>query len=301
MKTLLILVKRNMKLFFKDKGLFLTSLITPLILLVLYITFLGNVYEDTFIMNVPSNVVLSKKLVNGLVGSQLIASILSVSCVTVSFCSNFLMVQDKANGTIKDLTIAPVKSKTLSLGYYIASLISSLIICLTETAICLIYLAIVGWYLSVSDVLLVVLDVFLLVMFGTAISSVINYFLTSQGQISAVGTIVSSGYGFICGAYMPISTFSSGLQKALSFLPSTYGTSLIKNHCMNSAVNELEKEGVPKETVNALRDAFDLNLYFFDNKVSIGVMYLIIISSILLLITTYVLIYKFHKKMVKCN
>ncbi|MDY2612743.1 MAG: hypothetical protein SOV77_01780 [Lachnospiraceae bacterium] len=42
------LVKRNIKLYFKDKGMFFTSLITPLILLVLYGTFLSNVYEDTF-------------------------------------------------------------------------------------------------------------------------------------------------------------------------------------------------------------------------------------------------------------
>ena len=42
------LIKRNMKLYFKDKGMFLTSLITPLILLVLYGTFLRNVYEDIF-------------------------------------------------------------------------------------------------------------------------------------------------------------------------------------------------------------------------------------------------------------
>ena len=48
MKELKALVKRNTKLFFKDKGMFFTSLITPLILLVLYSTFLGNVYEDTF-------------------------------------------------------------------------------------------------------------------------------------------------------------------------------------------------------------------------------------------------------------
>ena len=38
------LVKRNTKLFFKDKGMFFTSLITPVILLVLYATFLAGVY-----------------------------------------------------------------------------------------------------------------------------------------------------------------------------------------------------------------------------------------------------------------
>ena len=42
------LIKRNVKMFFKDKGTFFTSLITPIILLVLYVTFLYNVYEDSF-------------------------------------------------------------------------------------------------------------------------------------------------------------------------------------------------------------------------------------------------------------
>ena len=50
MNSLSFLIKRNIKLFFKDKGVFFTSLITPLILLVLYVTFLGNVYKDSFYM-----------------------------------------------------------------------------------------------------------------------------------------------------------------------------------------------------------------------------------------------------------
>ena len=47
MKIFLAMLKRNVKSFFKDKGLFFTSLITPLILLVLYATFLSNVYSDS--------------------------------------------------------------------------------------------------------------------------------------------------------------------------------------------------------------------------------------------------------------
>ena len=42
------LIRRNCKLFFKDKGMFFTSLITPVILLVLYATFLAKVYRDSF-------------------------------------------------------------------------------------------------------------------------------------------------------------------------------------------------------------------------------------------------------------
>ena len=114
MKTTLYLIKRNIKLFFKDKGMFFTALITPAILLVLYATFLSNVYEDSFTSNFPPQIQLSEDIINGLVGGQLISSLLAVSCITVAFCSNFLMVQDKANGTIKDLLITPVKPAKLS-------------------------------------------------------------------------------------------------------------------------------------------------------------------------------------------
>lgn len=92
MKIVFILIKRNVKLFFKDKGMFFTSLITPAILLVLYAAFLGNIYRDNFTAALPESFSVSSGIVEGLVGSQLISSILSVSCVTVAFCSNFLMV-----------------------------------------------------------------------------------------------------------------------------------------------------------------------------------------------------------------
>ena len=296
MKSTVLFIKRNVKLFFKDKGMLFTSLITPAILLVLYATFLGDVYRDSFLSNLPKTISLSERLIDGLVGSQLISSILAVSCVTVAFCSNFLMVQDKANGTIKDLRISSVKGSTLALSYYVATIISTLLICFIAAAVCLIYLAIVGFYMSAIDVILLFADVILLVFFGTALSSVINFFLTSQGQISAVGTIISSGYGFICGAYMPISSFAEGLQKVISFLPGTYGTALIRNHAMRGALAEMTNEGVPKETVDALRDALDCNLYFFDNKVEPWVMYIILIASILTLLGVYIILNASRKK-----
>lgn len=290
MRMARILVKRNIKLFFKDKGMFLTSLITPAILLVLYATFLGNVYRDTFTSNLPSTITLSNSIVEGLVGGQLISSILAVSCVTVAFCSNFLMVQDKANGTIKDLRISPVKSSTLSMSYYIATLISTLIICFVSTGICLTYVAIVGWYISLGDVVLLFLDILLLVLFGTALSSIINFFLSTQGQISAVGTIISAGYGFICGAYMPISSFGEGIQKIISFLPGTYGTSLIRNHSMQGVLTEMQNQGIPTEIMKDIKDSLDCNLYFFGNQVGIPTMYVILGITIIILIGIYILL-----------
>ena len=296
MSTLKALIKRNTKLFFKDKGMFLTSLITPAILLVLYATFLGNVYRDSFVSNIPEGIKVSEDLINGLVGGQLISSILAVSCVTVAFCSNFLMVQDKSNGAIRDITMSPVKPYVLSISYYISSLISTLLICFVAAAICLVYIAFIGWYMSVLDVVLLMLDIFILVMFGTALSSIINFFLSTQGQISAVGTIISSGYGFICGAYMPISQFSEGLQKVISFLPGTYGTALVRNHALRGVFAEMERQNLPSDLVGAMKDTIDCNLYFFDKEVSVSAMYVILSSTVVLLIGAYILMNTFKKK-----
>ena len=109
MKGLLALIRRNVKIFFKDKGMFFSSLITPVILLVLYGTFLGRVYRENFLSAIPAGVHIPESLLNGLVGGQLISSILAVSCVTVAFCSNMLMVQDKVSGARADLMVTPVR------------------------------------------------------------------------------------------------------------------------------------------------------------------------------------------------
>ena len=292
MKTVSSLIRRNMKLFFKDKGLFFTSLITPLILLVLYSTFLSNVYRDSFAMAIPFYV--NPQIIDGVVGGQLMSSLLAVSCITVAFCSNMLMVQDKVSGAYNDISVTPVKHSHLAVSYYAATFFVTFIINLVALAACLIYISIIGWYLSVGDVLFLLLDILIMVMFGTALSSVIGFFLSSQGQISAVGSIVSSCYGFICGAYMPISSFGEGLQKIIALLPGTYGTSLFRNHAMRGAINELENSGVPEEAVNGLRDAIDCNIYFLDEKVSIGAMFAIVCTTVAVLMAAYVVINKIY-------
>lgn len=296
MKELQAIIKRNIKLFFKDKGMLFTSLITPLILLVLYATFLANVYRDSFTSFLPETLGVSEELIDALVGGQLLSSLLAVSCVTVAFCSNLLMVQDKVSGANNDFMISPVKKSTLAIGYYVASAVSTLFVCFVALIVCFVYLAFVGWYLSFADVLCLMVDVFLTVLFGTALSSIIHVFLSSQGQISAVGSIVSSVYGFICGAYMPISSFGVGLQKTLSFLPGTYATSLFRNHATNGALLEMERLGVPQEAILGMRDAFDCNVYFFDNQVSIGAMFVILGVSVAILTATYIIIHNVKNK-----
>ena len=267
------LIRRNCKLFFKDKGMFFTSLITPVILLVLYATFLAKVYRDSFAAAMPAGFAVDAALIDGTVGGQLVSSLLAVCCVTVAFCSNLLMVQDRISGARRDLTMTPVRRSTLALGYFAASALSTLLICYAALAVCLGYLAVTGWYLSAADVL----------------SSIVNCNLTTNGQASAVGTIVSAGYGFLCGAYMPISNFGEGLQRVLSFLPGTYGTALFRNHALRGVYAEMTRTGFPAEVVEHIKDSIDCNLYFFGSKVSIGAMTGVMAGSVAVLIGIYIL------------
>lgn len=282
------LVKRHVGLFFKDKGMFFTSLITPLILLVLYATFLYDVYKSSFV-TAFQGMPIEEELLNGLVGGLLLSSLLAVSTVTVSFCANLFMVQDKITGARADFNVSPLKASTLHCSYFVATLVNGLLISLIATLAGLVYLAFTGWYFTFFDVLTLFLDVFLLVSFGTALSSLVCAPLKSQGQLSAVGTIVSAGYGFICGAYMPISQFSSGLQNALSLLPGTYGTSLVRSHALAGVFRELEEKSVPNEVLVELRKLADCEIQFFGASVDAWQKYVILIVSTFLLLGGFVL------------
>ena len=289
------LMRRNVRLFFKDKGMFFTSLITPMILLVLYATFLAKVYRDSFTAALPAGFSPDRAVIDATVGGQLISSLLAVSCVTVTFCSNLLMVQDKVSGARRDITVSPVKRSTLAISYFVASTATTLIVTVTAFAVCLVYLAFVGWYMTVGDVLLMLLDVVLLTLFGTALSSCVNFSLSTNGQASAVGTIVSAGYGFICGAYMPISAFSNGLQRVMSFLPGTYGTALMRSHALAGAYRKMAEIGFPDTVIEGIRDSIDCNIYFFGHKAEQWAMYAVLVGATVLLTALYVLLYRLSR------
>ncbi|MBR6680134.1 MAG: ABC transporter permease, partial [Clostridia bacterium] len=82
---------------------------------------------------------------------------------------------------------------------------------------------------------------------------------------------------------------SEGLQRVISFLPGTYGTSLLRNHAMRGAFAEMQDVGFPDDAIDALKDAIDCNLYFFDTKVEPGAMYTVLVATVVLLVGAYVL------------
>lgn len=295
MKTVLLLTGRNIRIYFKDKVTFFTSLITPVILLILYVTFLRSVYVDSLLAGMPEGIEIPEKLINGFTGGWLVSSILGVSAVTVAFCSNNIMAMDKVTKRINDFYVTPVKRGQMAVAYYFANFFTTLLVCLIALCVSLLFLGKTGWYLTLQDIPYILLDVLGCVFFGTSLAAFVEQFVSTQGGISAVSTAVSSMYGFVCGAYMPISQFADGIQKFVSFVPGTYGTVLLRNHFMHGAITELTKD-LPAEMTEELRKAFDNTIFFFDNEVSVGAQYAVLFGSSAVILLLYVLTSYLRKK-----
>ena len=283
------LIARNCKIYFKDKSLFFSSLIAPLILFFLFVAFLGDVYRDSLYSVFGEGVELEKKIVEGFAGGWLMSSLIAVSAVTIAFTANVVMIQDRVLGRDADFAVSPVSGATLALGYFISTALVTMLVCSVALVAGYIYLAIVGWYLSPVDVIFTILDTVLLVLFGTALSSIVCRFLKSQGGITAVEAIVSAAYGFLCGAYMPIQSLAKGIANTLMFLPGTYGTALLHEHFMGGVIDSIGMPlDMPYETI--IRENFDCSLKFFGNAVPEWVCFLIIALSVVVLTGAYVLI-----------
>ena len=292
-KKMFFLISRNTKCYFKNKFMFFTSLITPLILFVLYVTFLKNVYIGSF-KNVSADfgVTIEGRVLNGITGAWLLSSILSVSSFTVAFCSNIIMVEDKMNSTINDFNVSPVKSTTIAFSYFISNFFVTFIVIISIMLVGHIYLAVIGWYISALDAFMIIVDCICGILFGTLLAGIIESFISTQGGISAVSTLVSSMYGFICGAYMPLSQFSEGLRNVLGIWPGIYGVGIMRNHYMNGYVDEIAKTiedpAVAEATLKGIKDGFDANIYVFGHQVPLGVMYGILLGTCAVLLAGYI-------------
>ncbi len=300
-RKLLSLVGRNTKSYFKDKMLFFTSMLTPLILLVLFFTFLRNIYLDSFRGAFPDGFSVDDRILNGIAGAWLLSSVLSVSSVTVAFCANMVMVDDKIHGAINDFKVTPAKPTTIYLSYFVSNFFVVLLVMLSVLLLGSIYLAIVGWYITVSDFFMILLDVIINIIFGSLLASIVLSFVSTQGMQSAIATLISALYGFISGSYMPISSFSKGLANFLGLLPGTYGTSILRNHCMNGYLQAMIDAGIPSESIKGIRDGFDANINVFDNSVSLGAMYGILLGTCLVLLIIYVIVVILQSKNININ
>lgn len=280
------LTQRHIRVFLADRVGMFFDLLSPLILLVLYMTFLRNVYYNSLTSMASEISYLPDSVINGFIAGWLISSILGVTCVTFAFCVNTLMITDKVYSNVNDFYVAPLSKLSIQFSYFIADFILTCLTMLALLGLGYIYIAVSGWYISLSDIGLTILTIVLTSLFGSLLASICESFISSSGGASGIATLASSMYGFLCGAYMPISQFSGVIRNIVVFIPGTYGTVLYRKLFLGGAINQMALV-FPAGAIKNIQDAFDYNVYFMGNNISTSSCFLILSGSIVLLAAIY--------------
>ena len=307
MKQLIVLtqlIKRSLKIFLQDKAGVFFSLLAPLIILMLYILFLGDMQfralEEAFI-----GIGVDSEYLKGFVDGWMLSGVVAVSCLTVSFSAQSIMIKDKEDGVLSDTLIAPINRIIIKLGYLISNYLITIIICLFVVIVAFIYLVFTGWYLSLIDVFAIIGALLLSALSSCLLSSIICKLLKTSNAHSALVGILSAVLGFVIGAYMPVSMFPLAIQYGTLFVPGTYSAAIFRNLFMEGT---LEKIGASSlEAAAALRLQYGVELDFFGNIIDMNEILIIFVITIIISVVIYLVMEagcfrkkkKGHKNLVK--
>ena len=281
------LVERSLKIFLKDKASVFFSLLAPLIVLGLYLLFLGDIQTDG-IKAAFEGAPIDDKLLKSFVDSWMLAGVVSVACVTVSFSVQGITVQDREKGVLNDMLASPISRGIIDLSYLISNFVVTLCICLIVLAVAFVYVAITGWTLSFVDVVLLIALTIMSVLSASVISTLVGLAFRTSSQHSAFVGIISAVIGFVMGAFMPLSAFPKGVQYVTLFVPATYSAALYRNLFMRGALEKID--AVLPGAEDGLKGSFSMELDFFGKTIGADMQAVIFAAFIALTLAAWIAI-----------
>lgn len=281
------LVERSLKIFLKDKASVFFSLLAPLIVLGLYLLFLGDIQTDG-IKAAFEGASIEEKSLKNFVDAWMLAGVVSVACVTVSFSVQGITVQDREKGVLNDMLASPISRGIIDISYLISNFVVTLCICLIVLAVAFVYVAITGWALSFVDVVLLIALTIMSVLSASIISTLVGLAFRTSSQHSAFVGIISAVIGFVMGAFMPLSAFPKGVQYVTLFVPATYSAALYRNLFMRGALEKID--AVLPGAGNGLKDSFSMELNFFGKTIGTDMQAVIFAAFIALTLAAWIAI-----------
>jgi len=222
--------KRNILLYFRDKTTIFFSLLSVIILIALYVLFLGDLTSKG-LPDFPS-----KKL---LLTSWFIAGILAITSMTTTLGSFGILVEDRTNKRIMDFYASPISRAKLVGGYILSALFIGFIMCIFILIVANFYLFISGEALLAFDktILLVGVIILAVVSSGSMILFVVSFFKTTN-SFAAASTVIGTLLGFLAGIYIPIGTLPDYLQTIVKLFPVSHSASLFRQLLMEHSLIE---------------------------------------------------------------
>ena len=267
------------------------SVLAPIIVLLVYILFLGDLQADSIMSLFESQgyaEMITDVQVKAIVNNWMISGVMGVSCITIALNANIIMVRDRMTGNINDIISSPVKKWVLYMSYIISCFLITFTICFIVLMLSLCYLAGTGGLMmSFSDFLIIICVMIMSILSSAFFMVLICGFIKTTGALGALNSVFSTAIGFLIGAYLPFSMLPKYMQYIACFIPGTYSAGLFRNYFMGGIIRHLE---IPEDVLTNLLDSY-FNLDFFGNKNTAGWMVLVVLISIVIFSALIVILY----------
>ncbi len=298
MKDFMGFTRRNLLIYFKDKLAILFSLLTSIIVFVLYLLFLKGTFVDalTGTMNGLENIVKAEDIemfVNGL----LLTGILGSAIITVPYSCLQTIVKDREAGVDSDICATPMKRWKIILSYFVSATISAFIMTAIIATIGLIVLSLSGdLHIGAASVVAIYGIVLLGCMSSTALFMVFLMLFKSSSTSTAFFGILTSASGFVIGAYIPLSQFNDTVQSICNIFPASHITSLLKNELLSGVTENIDATigGLDNGAfITAIKETFTFNATSFGY--SFGSMSSVIYVIIFAFISIAAMVFVYNK------
>jgi len=299
MRGILGFIKRNVLLFFKDWQSILFSLLTSIIVLVLYLLFL----KGTFVSAIQSAMeqypglasMVPQKDIDMFANLFLLSGILGSAMISVPFSCITVLVKDRANKVDYDILATPMKRGQIIFAYFVSAVLTSILLNSIILAVGLIGIRMQGnMYLNISQVVKAFSIIALGSISASAIFMIIVLFFKTVSACEAFFGILSAASGFVIGAYIPISQFSDGVQTVCNLFPASQITIMLRNILLNGLLEHINTsiQGVDQGMfVLSLKEYFTFQAKLFKGYLDMNKMLEYILGVILFCIVAQIMIY----------
>ena len=299
MRGILGFIKRNLLLFFKDWQSILFSLLTSIIVLVLYLLFL----KGTFVSAIQSAMeqypglasMVPQKDIDMFANLFLLSGILGSAMISVPFSCITVLVKDRANKVDYDILATPMKREQIIFAYFVSAVLTSILLNSIILAVGLIGIRMQGnMYLNISQVIKAFSIVALGSISASAIFMIVVLFFKTVSACEAFFGILSAASGFVIGAYIPISQFSNEVQTVCNLFPASQITIMLRNILLNGLLEHINTslQGVDQGMfVLSLKEYFTFQAKLFNGYLDMNKMLEYILGVILFCIVAQIVIY----------
>ncbi|MCG2788420.1 MAG: ABC transporter permease [Actinomycetia bacterium] len=266
------LIKRNLKLFFRDKTSVFFSLLAVFIIIGLYVLFLGNMMVKNFKELLGDNARFA-------IDSWAMAGLLSVTSITTTMGAFGTMVEDKTKKISKDFSSAPLKRSQLAGGYIMSSFIIGVIMSITALVVAEIYILAGGGKLITLVPLLKLFGVMMLSVFaGSSMVFFIASFFKSNNAFATASTIIGTLIGFLTGIYIPIGSLPSAVQTVIKIFPISHAGALFRQIMMAEPMS-IAFKNAPVQAVTGFKQAMGVVFYVGSKELSPIVNILVLVAT----------------------